>query len=287
MKTKEQPKGEIVEHDLPQDVANQTNPVDESRRRFTKSGVAVSGVLLTLASRPSLGGGGGLIGGNTCQSPSGFISGNLSHHGTHQGGGGQTCQHWITNCNSWVNCDKSRSFCTEFNFSPNGGSSYGCNVVYNFPKSGPQYGSYGSSGSQGTTYSKLSQGTYVQYTLLDILCRYHAGHKPTGTNSPCDIQKDSHGNIINTFYTTGQCSNITTYRPITENSYMDQLAQYCVAAKLNCRAGYTPFLQESTVNDMFNSCRTKGYFNPTAGVQWTTAQCVDYLKSTQNCTYYY
>lgn len=57
--------------DLPQDVANQTNSVDESRRRFSKAGLVVSGVLLTLASRPSLGG-------INCKSPSGFLSGNIS-----------------------------------------------------------------------------------------------------------------------------------------------------------------------------------------------------------------
>jgi hypothetical protein len=65
------------------------------------------------------------------------------------------------------------------------------------------------------------------------------------------------------------------------------LGQHCVAAVLNCRAGYTPFLKESTCKDMFNSCRSKGYFNPTAGVQWNASQCVTYLKSTENCTNYY
>jgi hypothetical protein len=235
----------------------------------------VSGVLLTLASRSSLGGGVTGGGGVVCKAPSGFLSGNLSHHGSHQGGGGQTCQYWISHCGSWTNCDRSKSFCTEFNFSPNGNTSYGCKVVYDF------------SNYQGSKYTKNTSGTYVQYTLLDILCRYHCGHYPTGTQSPCDVKKDSHGNITNTFYTSGNCGNITAYRPITEYAALDQLAQYCVAAKLNCRAGYTPFLSENTVNDMFTSCRTKGYFNPTAGVQWTASQCVDYLKSTQNCTYYY
>lgn len=276
MESEEQQIAEVKEQ-LPQDVADQPGAFDESRRRFAKSGLAVSGVLLTLASRSSIAGGGGLVGGGVCKSPSGFLSGNLSHHGTHQGGGGQTCQYWISNCDSWknYNCDRSKSFCSEFNFSPNGNSSYGCKVIYDF------------SNYQGTKYDKSSVGTYVQYTLLDILCRYHAGHYPTGSRSACDIKKDLHGNISNTFYTSGKCSNISNYRPITESSSIDQLAQYCVAAKLNCRAGYTPFLSESTVNEMFNSCRTKGFFNPTAGVQWTASQCVDYLKSTQNCTYYY
>jgi len=96
MITKEQQKGEMEVHTLPQDVANHTKSVDESRRRFTKSGLAVSGVLLTLASRPSLGGGGGGGGGFACKSPSGFISGNLSQHGTPQTCSGRTPGYWGT-----------------------------------------------------------------------------------------------------------------------------------------------------------------------------------------------
>ncbi|MDP2785870.1 MAG: hypothetical protein Q8O38_14960, partial [Sulfurimicrobium sp.] len=57
------------------DLADQTKSVDESRRRFTKSGLAISGVILTLASRP-------VLGDFVCKSPSGFLSGNVSAHGT-------------------------------------------------------------------------------------------------------------------------------------------------------------------------------------------------------------
>jgi hypothetical protein len=98
MNTIEQQKGEMEDSNLPQDVANQTQSVDESRRRFTKSGVVASGVLLTLASRPSLGGGGGGGGGGgwVCKSPSGFLSANLSQHGTPKTCGGRTPGYWCT-----------------------------------------------------------------------------------------------------------------------------------------------------------------------------------------------
>ena len=99
MKIQEQQNGEVEVHNLPQDVANQTESVNESRRRFTKSGLAVSGVLLTLASRPSLGGGGGFGGGFVCKSPSGFMSGNLSQHGTPQKCSGRTPGYWGTHYN--------------------------------------------------------------------------------------------------------------------------------------------------------------------------------------------
>ncbi len=53
---------------------DKTKSVDTSRRRFAKTGLAASGVILTLASRPVLA--------NTllCRSPSGFLSGNTSSH---------------------------------------------------------------------------------------------------------------------------------------------------------------------------------------------------------------
>lgn len=78
-------------HDLPQNVSEEAKSVDESRRRFTKSGLAVSGVLLTLASRSALGGD------FVCKSPSGFLSGNVSAHGKPQTCSGRTPGYWGRN----------------------------------------------------------------------------------------------------------------------------------------------------------------------------------------------
>ncbi|CAG1001160.1 hypothetical protein MTYP_02892 [Methylophilaceae bacterium] len=58
-----------------QEIAGPTKLVDKSRRSFTKSGLVASGVLLTLASRP-------VLGDWACHTPSGFVSGNVSSHGT-------------------------------------------------------------------------------------------------------------------------------------------------------------------------------------------------------------
>ncbi|TAN75820.1 MAG: hypothetical protein EPN14_08360 [Gallionella sp.] len=95
MKTKKQQEGEMENHNLPQNVAEQSKSVDESRRRFTKSGLAVSGVLLTLASRSALGNG------FVCKSPSGFLSGNVSAHGTPQTCSGLTPGYWGNRPNGW------------------------------------------------------------------------------------------------------------------------------------------------------------------------------------------
>lgn len=64
----------------------------ESRRRFTKTGIAASGVLVTLASRPALGCTVGV-------SPSVYCSGNVSGHGTSSTSNpGCPPSYWSGNC---------------------------------------------------------------------------------------------------------------------------------------------------------------------------------------------
>jgi len=145
---------------LPQDISEQTNSVDISRRRFTKAGVAVSGVLLTLASRPSLGAGGGLGGGGVCKSPSGFMSGNVSSHGNEQYCSGRTPGYWSNHYN-WPlpyktgNCTDTRNkqnYLSWENSGPFGGT------MFNDTNIG--FHSYGN-GSIYKTYSMM------QVMLLD------------------------------------------------------------------------------------------------------------------------
>lgn len=70
-------------------------PADESRRHFGKTTLAASGILLTLASRSS-------VGGNfICKSPSGFLSGNLSAHGTPVTCSGLSPGYWGTHPAQW------------------------------------------------------------------------------------------------------------------------------------------------------------------------------------------
>jgi len=69
--------------------------VNATRRNFTKSSLIASGVLLTLASRTALGG--NLV----CKSPSGFLSGNVSTHGTPTKCVGLTPGYWGTHPAQW------------------------------------------------------------------------------------------------------------------------------------------------------------------------------------------
>jgi hypothetical protein len=283
------------------DIVEPMKSVDTSRRSFAKSGLVASGVLLTLGSRPVLGGsysyGGGGGGEKVCKTPSGFMSGNLSHHGKQTGGGGHSCDYWKSHCSSsdWQKCDRSKSFCEEFGFSHNYNSKYGCKITYY--KYDSQHHTYSNcGGSGGSNYSNKydrddSSSLYVPYTCLDILSRCHAGHAATGTKSDCDVtlQKDSYGRITsvkNNCYTSYSCPDLSICRTIDTVDDWDRLAQHCMKALLNCRAGLTPFCTEQTVKAIYNECRTKTYFEPTAGVKWTPKQCVDYLISTENCTDY-
>jgi hypothetical protein len=260
----------LEEHRSIQTIAEEAGSFDESRRRFTKSGLVVSSVLLTLASRPSFGGTGwgggktkvGLGGGKVCRSPSGMLSGNLSHHGKHSGGGGKTCDYWTSNCYSWP------THCYD-NFS----SHFDCTHASNCSHDSQNY----------------------PYTVLDILCRKHVGYVQTYTKN------NNYGSYSYNYFGTRYCNqngydasaynnldcpDFSPYKSIDSNCDVDTLGQYCVAALLNCRAGYTPYLTEETVKAIFSECKSKGYFQPTAGVHWTPSQCVSYLQSTQDCTYW-
>jgi hypothetical protein len=61
---------------------------------------------------------------------------------------------------------------------------------------------------------------------------------------------------------------------------LDSLGRYIVAALLNARAGRTPVLNETGVRMMWNDLVNRGYYEPTAGIRWTSAEIVAYLKTT-------
>lgn len=69
--------------------------VDSARRDFGKTGLALSGVLFTLASGSAVGAA------FVCKSPSGFLSGNLSAHGAPITCSGLTPGYWGTHPTLW------------------------------------------------------------------------------------------------------------------------------------------------------------------------------------------
>lgn len=102
---------ENEEPQFSQDIDESSPLLNQSRRRFTKSGLAVSGVLMTLATRPVLG--------QTvsCKSPSGFLSGNTSSHGTPPICLGRSPGYWKNNSNWPIN--RNTKFKAVFAVSPN------------------------------------------------------------------------------------------------------------------------------------------------------------------------
>jgi hypothetical protein len=61
---------------------------------------------------------------------------------------------------------------------------------------------------------------------------------------------------------------------------VDALARHITAALLNAKAGLTPVLTESDVRGIWNEFVAKGFFEPSAGVQWGPDQIVTYLLTT-------
>jgi hypothetical protein len=85
------------------------------------------------------------------------------------------------------------------------------------------------------------------------------------------------------------CSTTSVYAKYTmmqlESPQADDrnnLGMHLVAAWLNARKGWTPFLSEERICSMFTEWQNTGYFAPTAGVQWSGADIVNYLKSTMS-----
>ncbi len=60
-----------------------------------------------------------------------------------------------------------------------------------------------------------------------------------------------------------------------------ELGRHIVAALLNAAEGWTSgVLSVNQVKNIWHEYKTKGYFEPTAGVHWDSAQITDYLQST-------
>lgn len=62
----------------------------------------------------------------------------------------------------------------------------------------------------------------------------------------------------------------------------NQLGMYLCTAMLNARNGWTPFLPDTRITEMYSEYALNGFYSPTATTKWTDVQIVQYLKSTQS-----
>lgn len=229
MTIQERPNGNMAEQSLPQDATSPSRSVDESRRRFGKSGLAASGVILTLASQP-------VLGQWACQSPSGFQSGNVSTHGDLPLCSGLTPGYWQAPNKQWPSPCMQGTCSNKKNLSSNNPVDW---------TGGTAFSSIFNCGSYGTIYKSA---------CLPV------------KNSPC--KPTSPLSFMQILLLNGK-----------DDRY--QLGAHIVAAFLNASAGLTRgVLTEQAVKDMFNEWAAKGYYEPSAGVQWSGADIVTYLKTT-------
>lgn len=118
--------------DTQQSKAVDTTPVEggsgpsSSRRRFV-AGLATGSILMTVASRPAIAGGGGKGGGGKGDwkkgawcTPSAWVSGNLSNNHSKQNCGGRSPGYWKTDPKRWPSkykagsCNKGKGTCTDY-----------------------------------------------------------------------------------------------------------------------------------------------------------------------------
>lgn len=178
------------------------------RRRLLQGGLAAAPVVLTLFSRPALGGVG-----LECKTPSGFLSGNVSQHGNPTFCSGLTPGYWKQS--------------------------------QHFANWRPPYYPTDVSGSGGHHATKFHSAT-------------------TGFNGS---QFGSETMLV-VLGTGGNAGGFTA------------LGRHITAALLNAAAGLTPVLTQTQVRNIWNEYVSKGYFEPSAGIQWGPDQIVAYLLTT-------
>lgn len=175
-----------------------------------------------------------------CQSPSAAVSGNLSQHGTPTTCSGLSPGYWKEHPNQWPKPPYDPGAATR----PLG-------------YTGEGYKNEAENWSGGTLFHPFFSGSLFMANL----------DKDPGTpNTSLSMMQVMHLN---------DGSNPWGLKD------QDNLGAHIVAALLNARKGYTPgVLSDTQVINMWNERMSKGFFAPTAGVEWYSADIVRYIKTT-------
>jgi hypothetical protein len=239
---------ELEKQQLSQDTDDQIKFSGESRRRFATSGLAVSGIILTLASRP-------VLGDSFCMSPSGFISGNTSQHGACPPASMVTTK-LVTN--------PDETFMAAFPKSSQSNTSYNNKrlldmLIIPWPEPQP---------------AKVTTPVQVEKGKLGAASYMTAFRASSGSNSSAQKGKGTNNITVPT-----STSVIASPNPPFQTQ---ELLQHLVKALQNSRSGATPYLPEDTIRSMFYEWQDHGSFSPTANVNWNASEIIYYLKQTQN-----
>jgi hypothetical protein len=94
------------------------------------------------------------------------------------------------------------------------------------------------------------------------------------------------GSVFGSAYGYGDLSMLQVLQAGQSSFDKAGLAAHLVAAVLNAEALYTPasVLSVAKAQDIWSDYNAKGYFEPTAGVRWDSAQTIDWLKTTMPLT---
>ncbi|MEQ1583685.1 MAG: hypothetical protein ABL862_08915 [Candidatus Nitrotoga sp.] len=236
----------LEKQQLPHDADDQIKFSGESRRQFATSGLAVSGIILTLASRP-------VLGEAFCSTPSGFVSGNTSQHGE--------CP--VIPPGVTLPPDPNETFIAAFPMSNPSNTSYNsrrCVDIMANVWTEPQTANVDS--SVQVAKSKLGAASYMMGT-----------RSSSGSNYL--TQKGKGSNNI-----TSPTPTAVVAPPDLPPYQTQVLLQHLVKALYRARSGATPYLSQDTIRSMFYEWQSRGVFSPTASVDWNAAQIIDYLKQT-------
>jgi hypothetical protein len=90
------------------------------------------------------------------------------------------------------------------------------------------------------------------------------------------------GSVFGSAYGYGDLSMLQVLQAGQSSFDKAGLAAHLVAAVLNAEALYTPasVLSVAMAQDIWSDYNSRGYFEPTAGVRWDSAQIIDWLKTT-------
>jgi len=244
---------ELEKQRLSQDVDDQIKFSGESRRRFATSGLAVSGIILTLASRP-------VLGDTFCMTPSGYCSGNTSQHGA--------CPPAVT---VGLVTNPNETFKDAFRNSRDSNTSFN-----NKRLSDILTGNW----TEKPQFAKAPPPAEVQNGKMGAASYMTTFRASSGSNS--SLQKGKGKNNIPVSPSTSATSASVIAPPDPPPPEIQKLLQHLVKALLNARSGATPYLTEKTIQSMFNEWQASGTFAPTAGVTWSASQIIEYLRLTQN-----
>ena len=278
--------------------------INLSRRRFSRSGIIISGVLLSLSSRAA-------VGGNfVCQSPSGFLSGNASVHGTPTTCGGHSPGYWGTHPEQWPfpyepgKCGSTSTSCNTSSSSSSdssSGSSSSKSADLNSSNSNSSDSKSSDSSSSSASCSSQSSSSSSESSSSNSKSSdsSSSSHESDSSSNPkpsdsalfkpaaCTNAADWSGgtkfsNVFDCQKSGSSYAEFTMMQVIwlkgNQDSY--QLGAHLVAALLNARMGLTPILPEPQIINIFHEWDRRGYFEPTAGVKWYASDIVAYLQST-------